>query len=268
KIRQHSPDFVISLGSRGKVAAFSISTAIPVVLGAILSPDSSVLLALQQPSMLASTAFTPLRQPRLPDLTVSLTPAPEQLFNQLRNLAPNIRGVHVVYHKNDTELINDARAAAKRFGLNLTVHQAQDLKQSALAHSQLMANLKSETEALWLLQNPEVVDNHLILPMVLKTAWQRKFVVISNNFSHVKHGVLFTLYPDNYRLGKHLWQSGADLVIAAESPASTTLLKLPQLEWLQQTRLAVNIRTARHLGLKFSERQQRQFDLIFPRHGG
>ncbi|PCJ99247.1 MAG: hypothetical protein COA42_24150, partial [Alteromonadaceae bacterium] len=151
KIRQHSPDFVISLGSRGKVAAFSISTAIPVVLGAVLSPDSSVLLALQQPSMLASTAFTPLRQPRLPDLTVSLTPAPEQLFNQLRNLAPNIRGVHVVYHKNDTELINDARAAAKRLGLNLTVHQAQNLKQSALAHSKLMANLKSATEALWLL---------------------------------------------------------------------------------------------------------------------
>jgi putative ABC transport system substrate-binding protein len=33
---------------------------------------------------------------------------------------------------------------------------------------------------------------------------------------------------------------------------------------LSDLRVAVNLRTAAHLGLRFTPRQQREFDLVFP----
>ncbi|NRB39163.1 MAG: hypothetical protein HRU20_11955 [Pseudomonadales bacterium] len=254
-LEQYQPDYIISLGSLAGQTYKGIDVATPWVLGAVHkapkppqrsdSADHGVVNN-------ASNKFSP-------NLTVSLIPAPDKLFDQLHALAPKINRIHVVYQQADDALITYARMAAKQLDITLHVYQAEDLKHSAELHQDILKNAKPEHDALWLLQNPAIVDNRLILPRVLKVAWQRKLTIISNKLSHVKHGVLLSLYPDNYQLGQYLWQRAAGLKADNIQTGS-------QLEWLKQTRLAVNTRTARHLGLRFSAEQNRQIDLKFPRH--
>lgn len=234
-INQNNPDFLISLGAQSWQFVAQSSKSLPVIAGAMLSP--------------------PTAHSRQPALTVSLTPSPKQLLINLKELTPHIHTIHVVFHPEDQALIDIATSTAQKMGYHIKALPVDNLKESAKAHRQVMARLNPSNEVLWLLQNRKAVDNHLILPMVMKTAWLRKFAVVSNNFGHVKYGALFTLYPDNYRLGQHLWNVGATLNTSKD----------PSFELLQQTHLAVNIRTAHHLGLRFSSQQKRQFDLIFPR---
>jgi putative ABC transport system substrate-binding protein len=80
-------------------------------------------------------------------------------------------------------------------------------------------------------------------------------VVFSSKPSHAKRGVLFSTYPDNFALGKHLFTMVHEL---EQQPEQKNFAAL------KSTLLAVNLRTAAHLGLKYSSEQQQSFKLTFP----
>ncbi|NRB36972.1 MAG: hypothetical protein HRU20_00730 [Pseudomonadales bacterium] len=159
-VNKYSPDFIISLGLRGWDAAATSSAPLPVVLGAVLSAPE-------------------VTHARLPELTVSLTPAPNKVFSRLKGLMPDVKTIYVVAHEDDHDIIQRALFDAKQMGLTLKVKQVKNLQESAIAHTQLMQSMQPAHDVLWLLQNPDVVDNRLILPMILKTAWKAKFAVVS-----------------------------------------------------------------------------------------
>jgi len=95
-----------------------------------------------------------------------------------------------------------------------------------------------------------------VLPMVLQESWNRNLAMFSSNFSHVKRGVLFSLYPNNVGLGRHLAGSALGFLNSGDYPARGMIP-------LREVLMAVNLRSAKHLGCN-PGRQSQGFDLAFP----
>ena len=185
---------------------------------------------------------------------VSLAPDPKMLFDRLKHFMPEARRVIVVYDpKQNAWLIRLARDAARALGLELHAIEVKDLKNAVRVYQEVLASADPKRDALWLPQDSTTVEETSVLPLILESAWNRNLAVFSSSVTHVKRGALFSLYPNNMALGRQLASSA--LSLPAGNPASVVPMK--------DALLAVNIRTASHLGLQLSSRQQ-GFDLVFP----
>ena len=71
----------------------------------------------------------------------------------------------------------------------------------------------------------------------------------------MKRAALFALYPDYELMGYEL----ADLAIKQIKDRTE-----PQAIPTRKLKVAVNKRTASHLGLHYSQSQQRNFDIVYP----
>ena len=183
----------------------------------------------------------------------SLAPAPRMLFTKLRELAPAVKRIHVIYGADDNEwLIALASADAAKLGYELLPLRKESIREGASAYRELLQQIESPQDAIWLLQASPFLDESSVLQMVLRAAWDRNLVVFSSNPSHVPKGALFALFPDNNAMGRHLAQQ-----VLKPPPASASLIPLEQLD------TAINIRTADHLGLGLSAGDAR-FDMVFP----
>ena len=234
QLRKHNDKAVIALGTR---ALESVKTAsdLPIVVGAVLMQPA------QRPDNVSG---------------ITMLPEPSLLFNTLKEMRPSAIRIGVVYNPNINEqLITLAGKSAHDHGLELLTHAATDLAGAARIYRTLLASGK--IDALWLPQDPTTVDSKIILPLVLENAWKHNVTVFSNNLAHVERGALFALYPDNIAMGRRLTRlSLARLEENAGQPHHiATLVDL---------NIAVNIRTATHLGLNLSAEQKRNFDLVFP----
>lgn len=241
-MRRHGVRAVIALGRQGLRFASALDRDMPVVFGGVLAG----------PDILAT-----------PDLEsralagVSLTPDPYLLFSRLKGLLPGVRRVSVVYNpqRNDW-LIRLAREAARHHGLELLAYEARDVASAVRIYENVFAAAEGRRDAVWLPQDASTVDEGVVMPLVLRESWNRSVPVFSSSFVHAKRGVLFSLYPNNTELGR-------TLAVAAEAtlgPEGRRRAVLP----LRDVQIAVNLRTASHLGLNIGYQQQRSFDMIFP----
>jgi putative tryptophan/tyrosine transport system substrate-binding protein len=240
-LRQHPARAVIALGRSGLKAAASLDRQVPVIVGGVLSvPEAD------------AQSF----------LIQSLAPDPALLFARLKAFVPQARRVVVVYDPRQNDwLIRLARDAARNLGLELLALEADDLK-SALRHYQgLIGSITPKRDVLWLPQDSSTVDDSTVLPWLLRESWDQGLVVFSSNVAHVRRGALFSLYPDNLELGRHLGNTAQALInVNAGAPVPAT----PRgLQALRQVRTAVNTRTAEHLGLDLRASGQR-IHLVLP----
>ncbi len=137
----------------------------------------------------------------------SLAPAPRMLFTKLRELAPAVKRIHVIYGADDNDwLIELARADAAKLGYELLPLRKESIREGASAYRELLKQIESPQDAIWLLQASPFLDENSVLQMVLRAAWDRNLVVFSSNPSHVPKGALFALFPDNNAMGRHLAQ--------------------------------------------------------------
>lgn len=236
QLKRNGTRVVIALGRQGVKATSGLDRGIAVVVGGVLSvPDT------------ATRSLT----------GISLTPAPDLLFARLKSLRPGVRRVIVIYNPQYNDwLMALAREAAKAEGLDLVAQEARDLASAARLYQAAFATADKNRDAIWLPQDATTVDEDTILPLVLQEAWERSVPVFSSSLLHVRKGVLFALYPDNEGLGRALVQTAQGLLTAG--PRSQGL-------WpLRAVRIAVNLRTASHLGLNIGYAQQRSFDSVFP----
>jgi putative ABC transport system substrate-binding protein len=192
-----------------------------------------------------------------PDFTaITLAPDPDELFRELVALAPHVKTVHVSYQQVlHGRLMERARAVAASHGLNLEVHRFETLTESANWYRSIFKTLDPKAESVWLLQGDIALRERSVLYHVLKAAWNRKLLVFSSNPSYVSKGVLFSLYPDNQGLGRSIARA-----LAAKRNGDNI--------GIQHTRdllIALNIRTAEHLGLNISRARLREIDVVFPR---
>lgn len=230
-------DVVISLGQAGLSVAKPISAAFPVVIGAVfVSPG-------QDTQGISG---------------ISLTPDPEVLLDRLKALVPGAKEVTVIYNpKQKAWEVARAENAAKARGLALKALPAEDLRLSAQLFRDTLLEIKDDSIAIWLPQNNAAMDEAALLPVVLKEAWDKQFVVFSSNLDHVRKGALFSLYPDNFSMGR-------SLAVMARGRARNASPQSASIEPLRDLLIAVNLRTAEHLGLNLANNAKLKFDLIFP----
>lgn len=234
-LRRQGTRAVIALGKQGMKIASSLDRDIGVVVGAVLTAPGN-----ENPDLLVN----------------SLSPDPALLFARMKELMPGARRVFAVYDSRQNGwLIRLAKEAARAQGLELAPYEAQDLRSAVRAYQDIFASSNSRRDALWLLQDSIAVDEISVLPLVLQESWDLGLAVFSSSFGHVQRGVLFALYPDNAGLGRHLADSALGFVKSGSFGARGMIP-------LREVQMAVNLRTANHLGL--SPTHQRNFDLTFP----
>lgn len=235
-LKRHEIKVVIALGRQGLKAASGLVRDYGVVVGGVVSAPEDV------------TRNYPV---------ISLAPDPGMLFERLKHFMPNARRVVVVYDpRQNGWLIRLARQAARRLGLELQAVEVMDLKSAVRAYQELLASVDPKKDALWLPQDPTTVEETSVLPLVLEGAWNLNLAVFSSNVTHVRRGALFSLYPNNVALGRQLAASA--LNYPAGVPSAPTVVPM------KDALLAVNVRTASHLGMQLSSPMTKGIDLVFP----
>lgn len=236
-LRGSNVGVLIALGRGGFNAAQELGLDLPVVVGALLiSPDENS-----------------------PDLSgISLAADPDRLFAELRLLAPAIKTVSVVYKPATSAwLIELGQEAARRHGLQLNTYPVQDIKSAAKIFRDIFSKSRQGRDAVWLLPDPTVIDDAVILPLILKSSWDDAVAVFSTNPAHAKRGALFAMFPDNRAMGASLAKIAAQRLKGIKNGR-------PSIVPLTDLQAAVNTRTADHLGLSIPIERQRDFALIFP----
>lgn len=225
---------IIALGGRGLLAARKLQSMFKVVVGAVLvAPDGTELTG------------------------ISLTPDPQIFFQRIKELTPDVKRVTVIYEQDYSDwLIERAEESIRNYDLKLNALPAKSFREAATLYRDVLSQLESETDAIWLLQD-SILDEQAVLPLILQEAWEKNLIVFSSHLSHLKRGVLFALYPDNENMGRSLAEIALKQI---QNGDNIPLSVMP----LRDLLIAVNIRTAEHLGLKLTSQMKREFDLIFP----
>ncbi len=235
-LRRRDIKVLIGLGRGGMRIAAALAGEVAVLVGCVVSVQES-----------ESRAF-PVH---------TLAPDPALLLSRLKRLMPGARRVHLVYDPRlNAWLVRLAREAARAEGLELLPQEAVDQAGALRLYSQLLASADPARDAVWLPQDPTTVDDNVVLSLVLKDGWNRSIAVFSSHLAHVKRGALFSLYPDNTELGRSLAVSAQRLL---GNPRALAAGVTP----LRDTRAAINVRTAAHLGIDVATAQA-GFDLIYP----
>lgn len=234
-LRRQDTKVVIALGRQGAKVANSLDGKIDVVVGGVLSISEEETRRLH---------------------VNSLSPDPALLFARLKKMMPGVKRIFTVYDPRQNDwLIQLAKDGAAAQGLELVTHQAQDLRGAMRAYQEVLALADNKQDALWLPQDSTTVEESVVLPFVLQESWNNNLAVFSSSFGHVKRGVLFSLYPNNVELGRHLAGDALELLSSGGN-------ETPGLNPLREVLMAVNLRTAKHLGLNTSRLQS--FDMAFP----
>ena len=207
-------------------------------------------------SVISGAVFTRPGQDGNDTPSISMIVSPHRQFIQLKEIAPDIQTIHVIYNpEQDNWLIDLATLSLKDTGTVLHAIPADGLKSAAHAYQQLLNNRTlNNTDALWLLQGDKFSSENTVLSEILQKAWEQNFVVFSANPAHVKRGALFATYPNNIKLGERL----GNTIINTERSDNISIQPLKDL------RIAFNTRTAEHLKLNISRSKKKSFDLIFP----
>jgi len=229
-LRSNKIQTVLTLGQRSYKVAKQLNNNLPLTIGAIVATPNGY-------------------------GGISMDGSPDVFMHYLNALAPDINRVHVVYsEKNTGWLVSIAKQAASKRNIELLLYKVDNLKQGIKNYTEILNKVESNKDAIWIPLD-RVVPDKAILPKILKTAWDKNIVVFSNNPLHAKKGTLFALFPDHKLVGKKLAMIAVEQITANGKYQLFPTINL---------KLAVNRRTASHLGLSFTKREQRQFDIVFP----
>lgn len=236
ELRRQDVRVVIALGRNGVKVASNLERNVVVLIGGVVSVPEA-----------GTRNF----------VVSSLAPDPALLFSRLQGFTQALRRVFVVYDPAQNDwLVRLARQAAAARGIELMAFEAADLKAAMVHYQTIVATMAPGRDALWLPMDTTTVQEATVLPLVLQEAWNRNLTVFSSNVAHVRRGALFALYPDNLEVGRSLADSALGY-LSTGNPAT------PGTAPLKAALLAVNVRTAAHLGIDIA-RHQAAFDLVFP----
>ena len=234
-LRRQGVRVAIALGRQGMKAATVLDRNIGVVVGGVSASPGSEARNMQ---------------------VQVLSPDPALLLSRLKEMMPKVRRVFVVYDpRQNAWMMRVAKEAARAQGVEFVAHEAQDLRSAMRAYQEIFATANQRHDALWLPQDSTTAEESTVLPLVLQESWSHNLAVFSSNFGHVKRGALFSLYPDNTELGRRLGASAQAMLASGASDGSG-------MAPLREVLIAVNLRTAKHVGANATRDQG--FDMMYP----
>ncbi len=215
KIKQYQPDVLVTLGKHSLKEVRNLKSSIPIVAGAITKTDEAV-------------------------SGVSMTPDPEIILSHLVTIAPFVTRVYVVADMDRHAQLERAEAYLENEGKKLQAEGAASVQQAADKYLKIINNASAH-DAIWLMRGANFIDPSILM-LVLEAAWKKKIVVFSSNPTHVKRGALFSVYPDNEKMG-------GTLAEIAQQEKNSLITLNTGLVPLRNLHLVVNKRTSKHLGI-------------------
>jgi putative tryptophan/tyrosine transport system substrate-binding protein len=185
---------------------------------------------------------------------ITLSPSFEIVSSKLRLLVPGVKNIHVIVGPNEGGPLTSAVDLFLQQNLKLIVHPAEDIRAAAAVYRALIQKL-DEKDAVWILPSGSFIGNAM-LSILLQASWDKHFVVFSSNPVHVKRGALFSLYPNNYKMGLSLGRLARD--IAADKAPDR------KMQPLDDVFVTINERASKHLGVHLTDDVLRQVDLVLP----
>jgi putative ABC transport system substrate-binding protein len=228
-IDKQNPDMVITLANTGRKVGKLFKQDVPLVSGALPIRPNGI------------SGISPVADPNI-------------MFTNLKWLAPKVNKVYVVYSIRNQWLIDLAKVAAVEHGLELETYTVKSRADALVLYNQLIKSVKGNSNAFWMPLDSKSADDRYVLPLLLEASWEQNFVLFSSKPSHVARGVLFSLLPDNEVLGIKLVKMVQDIYRQSS---------VPVVKPTTEVQLAVNLRTASHLGLEYTSKQKGQFHLTF-----
>jgi len=228
-LEKNQTDILLVLGQKSFDVISDMALSIPSIVSAIIRPVK-------------------------PHRCICLSIAPEELIRHLIEVKPDVKRIYFVYsEKNNGWLLADANAAAKKAGIQFIAKSADNVQEAALHYKSILKSKLGPTDAIWLpLDN--ILPGDVILPDILKSAWDNKYVIFSTSPFYVKRGGLFALFPDHYKLGQQI----AELAVQADHTDTQ------KYSYARNFKSTINIRTARHIGMRINNKAMKKYDIIYP----
>jgi len=186
----------------------------------------------------------------LPGISLSVDPA--IYLQTLHELLPDIRRVVMYYNIREEPWLVPVKKAAADARIDIEAIGVADAFDAVRRLGTTFETLDPKTTALWFSNNTIALNDELIYPYVLEQAWDRRIAVFSDTIAHVKLGFLFALYPDYALIGAEL----GTMIRQGAPPARSRFSRAGQ--------LALNVRTARHLGIAPRSALIRRAKPLFP----
>ncbi|MEI2806915.1 MAG: ABC transporter substrate binding protein [Albidovulum sp.] len=186
----------------------------------------------------------------LPGISLSVDPA--IYLQTLHELLPDVRHVVMYYNIREEPWLVPVKKAATDARISIEAIGVADAFDVIRRLGTTFETLDPKTTALWFGNNTIALNGELIYPYVLEQAWDRRIAVFSDTIAHVKLGFLFALYPDYAQIGAEL----GTMIRQGATPATLRFSRAGQ--------LALNARTARHLGIVPGSALIRRAKPLFP----
>ena len=186
---------------------------------------------------------------------ISLVPSPLRIVPLVRKLVPQVKRIYVIGDISEQWIFDRSKEIFTDETLELVLIQANTIQEVALKYREVLLNMKSTSDALWISANGISLANP-ILNNVLEAAWNNNLVVFSSNLSDVKRGALFSFYANNRDMGNEL----VDFTIKMGRLNESEVRVVPT----ESVSVALNIRTADHLNLHYDKDSVKIFSLIYP----
>lgn len=222
-------DIIVAIATPSALAVANATKKIPVVISAITDPVGAKLVkSLEKPG----TNVTG---------TTDMSPVKEQLA-LFKTLGANVKNIGIIYNAgeaNSRTLVNLAKDASKKLGLNIMEATVTNSSGVLLAAKSLVGKV----EGIYIPTDNTVIS---ALESVLQVTYENKIPLVTGDTDSVVRGSLASLGMDYYKLGL---QTGEIVykIIKGAKPADTPVETLKDLE------LFVNLKTAEKIDFKIPD---------------
>jgi len=226
------PDLIFVVGTSALQAVSSEITNIPIVHTMVFNPGSVV-------SPTSKNVFG-----------ISMNPTPNQVLALVKELNPKYRRVGVIFDPSrSAPQISQARSIAQKEGLDLVARDIRSARDIAAA----LNSLERQIDFLWLWPDEMYLTDD-ILQRIFLFSFDRKIPVLGLSERHTQMGALLSL---SYASAKDSGRQAAEAVNRFLGGVQETAFS--QIS-LRQTKLTVNLKTARKLALDVPDSIVRRAD--------
>jgi putative ABC transport system substrate-binding protein len=234
-VRQANPSLIIPVGTLATAAVLAGSFTVPVVFTMVLYPAQSGFLSHPGREVTGAALDIPL----------------DAQFQTLRRLFPEARHIGVLYNPGETgRLIEAATAVLRRHGLTLEARQVDRPEVAPTVFEELLRDV----DVVW-----SVADSHIFTPQntsaLILAAMRSRIPLFGLSVAHVRAGALVALSCDYADVGRQT----AEIVLRVLQGEKASALPPTS---PRKVTLALNRRTARHLGLTIDPDLEREAEIL------
>ncbi len=221
-IKLNPPKVVLTIGAPATKLAQEAIKEIPILFSMVVNPHKK---GFSGNNISGITSDVPIRLQ----------------LDKLKTIVPAVESIGIIYNpKNTNNIIEEAKQVTSDMGLKLVMYKVSSQKEVPRA----IRDIIQEVNALLIITDSTVVNKHSF-KYIITTTLENKIPTVTYTDYLVKAGFLFSLTPDYFSMGK---QAGNIVCkFQKDKPKTQPLIESPQV-----LKLAINLKTAKRIGLSIS----------------